>query len=331
MAIAAKAKPALLILTILILVGIFLLPDPFVGLRFPFSDEVRIFDGYTKVNFSTREDAAIDDVDLILWPGEREAFQLLLTRADGLGEVMVNGGISPEFEPLDGRGEDRSDGGRSPFSSIPGMNIYLEHYVEIEKTNIGRGPLGRYPDALIPLQLAVFMEMGDASFVTLYVEITTDADVSPGIYTGEIVVNISGDATNIPFRFTVLDIHVEAESLPVAMGVSDMNFSRFTRPILAAPSAGAHQGAVEDIYENFAAHLYDASLFPINFDTLIHPKVKHTEEGMDISFTRMDAAYQFFFADTPAKQFPLNSHDIFGRSGILRGEVFSPEWNMMLR
>jgi len=316
----SKIRPLIYFAAILVIAGLFLMPDPFENVRFPFTDGVRIFDGYTRVNFSTMENETIENVELILWPGEREAFQLLLTRNEGLGDVFIDTGISPEFEPF------VHEAGEKDLPSFPGMKVYVEYYIEIEQTNIGRGPLGEYPDALIHFPPRTFKDFGDSPFVTLYIEILSDENVAPGIYGAEVTINIDGEVTSVPISFIVLNILVDAEPLPVAIGVSVSNFNRFTDTDLNDPAAGSQALTLEDIYENFAQRLYEARAFPYNFDTLIHPKVRHGEDGIEISFTRMNQSYQFLFEGCSAKQFPLNVHDVFGSSGVLRGEIFSEEW-----
>ncbi len=320
MSFISKIRPLIYFAVILAMAGLFLLPDPFENTRFPFTDGVRKFDGYTRVNFSTMENEAIEDVELILWPGEREAFQLLLTRDDGLGDIFVDAHINPEFEPF------AHEAGKKGLPSFPGIEIYVEHYIEIEQTNIGRGPLGEYPDALIHLPQRTFKDFGDSTYVTLYVEIASDENVPAGVYDAEVRINIAGGVTSVPISVTVLDILVDAEPLPVAIGVSVHNFKRFTDAEINDPAAGSHALTLEDIHENFALRLYEARAFPYNFDTLIHPRVRHAEDEMEISFTRMNHSYEFLFDECSAKQFPLNIHDVFGSSGVLRGEIFSEEW-----
>ena len=61
MSFISKLRPLIYFAVILVMAGLFLLPDPFENIRFPFSDGVRIFDGYTRVNFSTLQDEAIED------------------------------------------------------------------------------------------------------------------------------------------------------------------------------------------------------------------------------------------------------------------------------
>ena len=117
--------PWIYFVTILVLMAIFIMPNPFVGITFPFADGIRLFDGYTRVNFTTDEDSAIDDVNLILWPGEREAFQILLTRTGGLGEVMLNCFLEMEPSPSPEYEQGWENGIRDPLYSTPQVKLFF--------------------------------------------------------------------------------------------------------------------------------------------------------------------------------------------------------------
>ncbi len=323
-------KQIIQICGILALVIIFLLPDPFEGERFPFPDGVHIFDGLTRVNFATLTRSEIDDVNLILWPGEHEAFQVLVSKDGGIGSLILDGSIDTEFTPI--HNPDNPDSGDdSPTISFPRMSAYLEHFVEITRTNIARGPLGEYPDALIPWPWLEEKDFSDAEYVVAYIEIATDADAAPGIYTCEITIT-EGDFLDaqpdfsVPFTFAILDIDVDTEPLPVAMGVSTSNLQRFITPLFCSESSCSPEQLAEDIYTGFAGQLDEAGVAPINFDILTHSQMTHIGGETYYSTERLDSAYSTWLADIPVKQFPFNIHDATGATGFVEGEMLSDEW-----
>ena len=316
-----------LYLSVFVLLSVILiLPNPFTDVTFPYTDGILMFDGYTRVNFATDKNISIDEVNLLLWPGEREAFQILITQSEGLNEVMLTAYIDPEQSPAEQSAEGIADDRHSPIPSMPSVNLYLEHYIEIAQTNINRGQLGKYPDALIPWPLQQFRQLGGAKSATIYVEVDTDEYSQPGPYTGEVVINAGGRVSHIPFKISILNWHIDSPPLPFAVGVSDSNFSRFLSSVKGEPTDPYYASEIESIYANFATQLYEARAFPTNFDTFFHPQVSRTDGNMSISYNRLDSAFLTYLGKTSAKQFPFNIHDSLGSSGIIRGELFSDTW-----
>jgi len=321
-----KAMWVIYLLAFIVLLVIFILPNPFTNVTFPYTDGVLVFDGYTRVDSATDKNAAIDKVNLLLWPGEREAFQILITKTEGLNEVMLTAHISPDQSPAGQSTEGITDERHSPVPSMPSVSLYLEDYIEITQTNIKRGQLGEYPDALIPWPLQEFRKLDGAKSATIYVEIVTDQFSQPGAYTGEVVINAGGKANHIPFEISILDWHIDSAPLPFAVGVSDSNFSRFISSVRGEPTDLSRASKIESIYENFAAQLYEARAFPTNFDSFFHPEVSWSNGEMNISYNRLDSAFYTYLAKTSAKQFPFNIHDALGNSGIIRGGLLSDMW-----
>ena len=106
----------------------------------------------------------------------------------------------------------KSDLVSSEENVIPKENIqiYVEKYVNITRSaNASAGyPLGYYPDALVPIELAdkygelsVNAENNQGLYITVYV----DANTPAGIYSGKFVLTLDGKKIEIPVSANIRD------------------------------------------------------------------------------------------------------------------------------
>ena len=152
-----------------------------------------------------------DDIDYIdkgeakiqikMAKNEYESTQLMITATKGKGKYSL------EINDLI-----NASGDKILKSAI---TVFNEKYVLTTTQSNKTFKPGLYPDALIPIDVAT--EYGENVVNEgynqgLWIKVKTETDTKAGVYTGNFILNVNGNKTNIPVEVTVWDFAISSES-----------------------------------------------------------------------------------------------------------------------
>jgi len=133
--------------------------------------------------------------------GDVESAQLMLTANESIGSFMLEMG---DLTLL---------GGNRKLSKEL-FEVYAEKYIEVTVPSSDKTAIGFYPDALIPInKYAARREnkIAKGDNQGIWVNLNVPTDIYSGKYTGEAVLTLNGEKTNIPVTVTVFDIEMPEE------------------------------------------------------------------------------------------------------------------------
>lgn len=150
------------------------------------------------INYADKGDAK---VKIQMAKNEYESTQLMITVTDGKGTYSLTT-------------SDLYNANRDKISKSA-ISVFNEKYMETTTKSNSTFQPGLYPDALLPLDVAI--EYGENVVEAgynqgLWIKVKTETETPAGVYTGTFVLDVNGNKTNIPVEVTVWDFAISTES-----------------------------------------------------------------------------------------------------------------------